>query len=260
MTLFSSALSSTPSSSDSDDLALRIDRTVALLRGARRIVVFSGAGLSKASGIPTYRDADGLWMSQNALKFSHADDLARDPGGFTKFWAQRLSLIETASPNPGHLALAQLQRLRPATRLITQNVDGLLGKAGGQDVLELHGSLRRWRCDHCGNRSGPWPFHRCLRCGSHARPDVVMFGEMLNAGVLLDAQVAAQESDLFLVVGSTTIVYPAAELPKLAMARGARLVTLNIEPLPHLDDAAAVVLRGASEELLPRLLAGMVGD
>ncbi|MDZ4355115.1 MAG: Sir2 family NAD-dependent protein deacetylase, partial [Variovorax sp.] len=108
MTLFSSALSSF---SSSDDLALRIDRTVALLRGARRIVVFSGAGLSKASGIPTYRDADGLWMSQNALKFSHADDLARDPGGFTKFWAQRLSLIETASPNPGHLALAQLQRL-----------------------------------------------------------------------------------------------------------------------------------------------------
>jgi NAD-dependent deacetylase len=161
-------------------------------------------------------------------------------------------------PNPGHRALAQLQRLRPATRLVTQNVDGLLTQAGGLDVLELHGSLRRWRCDHCGNRSGPWPFHRCLRCGSHARPDVVMFGEMLNPGVLLEAQVAAQESDLFLVVGSTAIVYPAAELPELAMARGSQLVTLNLEPLPHLDDAAAVVLRGASEDLLPQLLAGMV--
>jgi NAD-dependent deacetylase len=152
-----------------------------------------------------------------------------------------------------------LQRLRPATRLVTQNVDGLQTQAGGLDVLELHGSLRRWRCDHCGNRSGPWPFHRCLRCGSHARPDVVMFGEMLNPGVLLEAQVAAQESDLFMVVGSTTIVYPAAELPELAMARGSRLVTLNMEPLPHLDDLAAVVLRGASEDLLPRLLAGLAG-
>src|SRR3954447_17619467 len=100
-----------------------LDAAIESLRSARRIVVFSGAGLSKASGIPTYRDADGLWMSQNALKFSHADDLARDPGGFTKFWGQRLSLIESVSPNPGHLALAQLQRLRPATRLITQNVD-----------------------------------------------------------------------------------------------------------------------------------------
>jgi NAD-dependent deacetylase len=235
-----------------------LESAIALLRDARRIVVFSGAGLSRASGIPTYRDADGLWKSQSALQFSHAEDLKRDPSGFTKFWGQRLSLIESAVPNPGHRALAQLQRLRPATRLVTQNVDGLLTQAGGLDVLELHGSLRRWRCDHCGNRSGPWPFHRCLRCGSHARPDVVMFGEMLNPGVLLEAQVAAQESDLFLVVGSTAIVYPAAELPELAMARGSQLVTLNLEPLPHLDDAAAVVLRGASEDLLPQLLAGMV--
>jgi len=246
----------TPVSPDTS-LSFSLDAATALLRDARRIVVFSGAGLSRASGIPTYRDADGLWKSQNALQFSHAEDLQRDPSGFTKFWAQRLSVVESAQPNPGHAALAQLQRLRPATRLVTQNVDGLLTLAGGQDVLELHGSLRRWRCDHCGNRSGPWPFHRCLRCGSHARPDVVMFGEMLNAGVLLDAQVAAQECDLFLVVGSTTIVYPAAELPQTALAHGAKLVTLNLEPLPHLDDAASAVLRGASEDLLPRLLAGM---
>jgi len=245
---------------DISSSASPIHAAIELLRNARRIVVFSGAGLSRASGIPTYRDADGLWKSQNALQFSHAEDLQRDPSGFTKFWAQRLSAIESAQPNPGHTALALLQRLRPATRLVTQNVDGLLTLAGGQDVLELHGSLRRWRCDRCGNRSGPWPFHRCLRCGAHARPDVVMFGEMLNAGVLLDAQMAAQECDLFMVVGSTTIVYPAAELPQTALAHGARLITLNLEPLPHLDDAAAVVLRGASEDLLPQLLAGVPGS
>lgn len=247
----------TPASASAPDLSSSLHAAAQLLGNARRIVVFSGAGLSRASGIPTYRDADGLWKSQNALQFSHAEDLQRDPSGFTRFWVQRLSVIESAQPNPGHAALAQLQRLRPATRLVTQNVDGLLTLAGGQDVLELHGSLRRWRCDHCGNRSGPWPFHRCLRCGSHARPDVVMFGEMLNAGVLLDAQVAAQECDLFVVVGSTTIVYPAAELPQTALAHGAKLVTLNLEPLPHLDDAASVVLRGASEDLLPKLLAGL---
>jgi NAD-dependent deacetylase len=234
-----------------------IESAIALLAAARRIVVFSGAGLSRASGIPTYRDADGLWMNRDALQFSHADDLRRDPKGFSRFWAERLATVEAAAPNAGHHALAQLQRLRPATRLVTQNVDGLLSIAGGLDVLELHGSLRRWRCDHCGNRQGPWPFQRCLRCASRARPDVVMFGETLNPGVLLDAQAAAQESDLFMVVGSTAIVYPAAELPELALARGARLITLNMEPLPQLDAAAAVVLRGASEELLPRLLAGL---
>ena len=247
----------TPAVPDLPDLSASLQHAADLLRNARRIVVFSGAGLSRASGIPTYRDADGLWKSQNALQFSHAEDIERDPSGFTRFWAQRLSVIESAQPNPGHAALAQLQRLRPATRLVTQNVDGLLTLAGGQDVLELHGSLRRWRCDRCGNRSGPWPFHRCLRCGSHARPDVVMFGEMLNPGVLLDAQVAAQECDLFLVVGSTAIVYPAAELPQAALSHGARLVTLNLEPLPHLDDAASAVLRGASEDLLPKLLTGL---
>lgn len=238
-----------------------LESAIALLRAARRIVVFSGAGLSKASGIPTYRDTDGLWKHQSALQFSHAEDLKRDPSGFVKFWSQRVSVVESAAPNPGHEALAQLQRLRPATRLVTQNVDGLLTRAGGLDVLELHGSLRRWRCDRCGNRSGnrsgPWPFHRCLRCGARARPDVVMFGEMLNPGVLLEAQVAAKESDLFMVVGSTAIVYPAAELPELAMAHGSRLITLDMEPLPHLDDAASVVLRGASEDLLPQLLAGL---
>ena len=233
-----------------------LDTATELLRDARRIVVFSGAGLSKASGIPTYRDADGLWMNQSAVQFSHVDDLERDPAGFSKFWAQRLAVAEAAKPNPGHLALAQLQRLRPSTRLITQNVDGLLTLAGGMDVLELHGSLRRWRCDHCGNRRGPWLFQRCTRCGSRARPDVVMFGEMLNQGVLLDAQTAALEADAFVVVGSTAVVYPAADLPLQALSRGGRLITLNVEPL-HLDTSASAVLRGASEDLLPRLLAGL---
>lgn len=227
-----------------------------LLRSARRIVVFSGAGLSKASGIPTYRDADGLWMNQEAVRFSHAEDLERDPAGFTRFWAQRLLAVEEARPNPGHLALAQLQRLRPSTRLVTQNVDGLLTRAGAADVLELHGSLRRWRCDHCGNRRGPWLFHRCIRCGQRARPDVVMFGEMLNKGVLLDAQVAAQESDVFLLVGSTAVVYPAADLPQQALVNGGQLITLNAEPLA-LDHSATAVLHGKAEELLPLLVEGV---
>lgn len=235
---------------------MAFEAAIELLRSARRIAVLSGAGLSKASGIPTYRDTDGLWTSRDSLRFSHADDLQRDPAGFTKFWAGRQALVEAAEPNPGHLALAQLQRLRPATRLITQNVDGLLTLAGGLDVLELHGSLRRWRCDHCGNRRGPWLFSRCIRCGNRARPDVVMFGEMLNKGVLLDAQVAAQEADVFMVVGSTAIVYPAAELPELSIANGGQLITLNTEAL-QLDASAAAALHGRAEELLPRLVAGL---
>jgi NAD-dependent deacetylase len=228
------------------------------MANARRIAVLSGAGLSKASGIPTYRDRGGLWADRQVQRFSHADELARDPAGFSRFWAERLRAVESAEPNPGHYALARLQRLRPATRLITQNVDGLLGLAGGLDVLELHGSLRRWRCDHCGNRSGPWPLQRCLRCGRRARPDVVMFGEKLNPGVLLDAQSAAEECDCFLVVGTTAVVYPAAELPVLALSAGAQLITLNIEAM-QLDDSALIALHGPAEELLPRLVDRLAG-
>lgn len=129
------------------DLSLSIQKAQALLRQAGRIAVLSGAGLSKASGIPTYRDADGLWKQKDALRFSHADDLARDPGGYCDFWAAQLDNITRARPNAGHEALVELQALRPGTTLITQNVDGLLSEAGAQGVLELHGSLRRWRCE-----------------------------------------------------------------------------------------------------------------
>lgn len=233
------------------------ESALGLMRSARRIAVLSGAGLSKASGIPTYRDAGGLWMQGGTARFSNAQGLQDDPAGFTRFWAERLAAVEAAEPNPGHLALARLQRLRPATRLVTQNVDGLLTLAGGLDVLELHGSLRRWRCDHCGNRRGPWPLHRCLRCGNRARPDVVMFGEMLDPGVLLDAQQAAQEADLFLLVGSTAQVYPAAALPELTLDAGGRLITLDVEARP-LDESASAVLHGRAEELLPRLVDGLL--
>jgi len=115
----------------SEGLALEL--AVELLRAARRIVVFSGAGLSRASGIPTYRDADGLWMNQSAVRFSHVDDLERDPAGFSKFWAQRLSVVEAARPNPGHLALAQLQLGEAYDRLGRRD----LARAAYQAALAL---------------------------------------------------------------------------------------------------------------------------
>lgn len=236
------------------DLSSSIEKAQALLR--QGVAVLSGAGLSKASGIPTYRDADGLWKQKDALRFSHADDLARDPAGFCDFWAARLDNITRARPNEGHEALVELQTLRPGTTLITQNVDGLLSEAGAQGVLELHGSLRRWRCDGCGNKHGPWELHRCPRCNASARPDVVMFGEMLDEQVLVSAQAAATECELFLVVGTTAAVYPAADLPVLAATHGASLVTINLESI-LIDDVASVVLRGTAESLLPKLLAGL---
>ena len=227
------------------------------LRQADRIVVFTGAGLSKASGIPTYRDSGGLWTKTGNMRFAYAQALAEDTEAFLAFWAQRRTELESARPNPGHHALAALQRAKPLTTLATQNVDGLLAKAGATDVLELHGNLFRTRCQACGARNPDADERsRCRECASaqpSVRPDVVMFGEMLDPAVLARAEFEAKCCDLLMAVGTSAVVYPAAGLLEKAKSRGARVAVINAEPieLAHLADAQVI---GASEDLLPRLM------
>lgn len=227
------------------------------LREADRIVVFTGAGLSKASGIPTYRDSGGLWTKTGNMRFAYAQALAEDTEAFLDFWAQRRAELASAQPNPGHHALAALQRAKPLTTLATQNVDGLLAKAGATDVLELHGNLFRTRCQACGAMNPEADeCSRCRECGSaqpSVRPDVVMFGEMLDPAVLARAEFEAKCCDLLMAVGTSAVVYPAAGLLEKAKSRGARVAVINAEPieLAHLVDAQVI---GASEDLLPGLM------
>ena len=234
-----------------------LDSIATWLRSADRIVVFTGAGLSKASGIPTYRDAGGLWTKTGNMRFAYADALAEDTQAFLDFWARRRTELERAKPNPGHHALAALQHAKPLTTLVTQNVDGLLAKAGAVDVLELHGNLFRTFCQACGARNPHADERsRCLACGSSdpsVRPDVVMFGEMLDPAVIARAEFEAKNCDLLMAVGTSAVVYPAAGLIEKAKSRGARVAMINAEPieLAHLADAQVI---GASEELLPRLM------
>jgi NAD-dependent deacetylase len=240
-------------------MAINLDHDIAaaaaLLRPARRVGVLSGAGLSKASGVPTYRGAGGLWTQGGASQFSHIDGFERDPEGFLQFWTARVQALADVKPNPGHHALVQLQSLKPETALITQNVDGLLTEAGAQKVIELHGSLMRWRCSQCG-RSSPMLVRECGFCGGLCRPAVVMFGEMLNADTLAEANRAAKSAEVFITVGTTAEVFPAAELPLLAQRAGARLVTINPEDTV-LDEHSDVVIRGPSEVVLPQLVAAL---
>jgi NAD-dependent deacetylase len=225
------------------------------LARADAIVTFSGAGLSRASGIPPYRDAGGLWKQSGNLRFSSADALADDPAGFRAFWAQRCADMAQAEPNAAHRAFVALERLRPDVRHITQNVDGLLTRAGCAVVHELHGSLARWRCDACGMRAFA-PCDDCPACGRPARPDVVMFGETLDDATFAAAELAAKRSQLCLVVGTTGIVYPAAGIVAKAASRGARVVVVNVEA-SDLDANAHAVLRGPAEQLVPALVAAM---
>lgn len=225
------------------------------LSEADAIVTFSGAGLSKASGIPTYRDAGGLWKQAGNLKFSSAEALASDPEGFRAFWAHRCDDMAKAEPNAAHGAFVVLEGLRADVQHITQNVDGLLGRAGCAVVHELHGSLARWRCDACGTR-GLAPQAPCPTCAAATRPDVVMFGEMLDGATFAAAELAAKRSQVCLVVGTTGIVHPAAGLVAKAQSRGSRIVVVNVEA-SELDAGADAVLRGPAERIVPALIAAM---
>lgn len=202
-----------------------------------KIAVLSGAGLSKASGIPTYRDAGGLWMADKTAKFSSKDELVRDPEGFKQFWADRAAEISKAAPNAAHLAFAELESLHDVTHA-TQNIDGLLSKAGCSKVLELHGSLSR-----------PW---------LGERPDVVMFGEQLNQADWQEARAAFTNADFVVIVGTTGGVYPAASLPKLAWLPRTKVVIINPEPT-ELDHLGAT-MRMKAEHGVPRLVKDLLGQ
>lgn len=225
-----------------------IETVASWLAVARRIVVVSGAGLSKASGVPTYRDAGGLWTENGSLKYSDAAAYASNPREFLDFWSARRNELLRAQPNAAHLALVELQNLRPSTCLVTQNVDGLLTRAGAKDVLELHGALDRSFCTNCGARDPLQEEGFCLDCSYSTtptvRPAVVMFGEPLDQKTLALAEWRSKSADVFISVGTTAIVYPAAGLAERAQA---------------VEDARSdAVLRGRAEVVLPTLLRALV--
>jgi NAD-dependent deacetylase len=234
------------------------------LRAARRIVVLTGAGVSAESGVPTFRDAQtGLWTRYRAEDLATPEAFLRNPELVWAWYAWRRQLITSVQPNPGHYALAEIEaRLQESGisyefTLVTQNVDGLHQRAGSRNVLELHGNLGRLKCFQEGvivteqqALEGSPP--RCPHCGGWLRPDVVWFGELLPADVLSQALQAVQTCDVFLSLGTATLVQPAASLPRMALEQGAVLIELNPQVTP-LTRLATFSLRGPSGVLLPEL-------
>ena len=223
------------------------------------MVALTGSGISAESGVPTFREAQtGLWARYDPQRLATPEAFDRDPHLVWEWYEWRRNLVSEALPNPGHRALAELERRVPEFSLITQNVDGLHQRAGSRDVVELHGNILRSRCSREGviaepeDRDDAVP-PRCPRCGALLRPDVVWFGEMLPAGALEAASEAARGCELFLSVGTSSLVYPAAALPYEALESGATLVEINAGETP-LSRQADHVLRGRAGELLPELL------
>ncbi len=231
---------------------------------ARRVVAFTGAGVSQESGLATFRGEGGLWGRFRPEELATPEAFDRDPDLVWGWYAWRHGAVAAAAPNPAHLALARWETLFPSYLLVTQNVDGLHRRAGSREPLELHGTIARARCERCAAErdmgeaiaESPDRPPRC-RCGGRFRPAVVWFGEALPPAVLRRAGEAAAACELFVSIGTSAVVYPAAGLIELAHRAGACVIEVNPEPTPlsRLADARLAAPAGVALPALTEALA-----
>jgi len=250
-----------------------IEEAAALLARSRHVVALAGAGMSKESGIPTFRGEGGLWTTRpdgsgGEPPMNQYQTFAADP---TRWWQRRLqeppgdfaNAIDSAQPNPGHLALAELETLGVLAHLISQNVDDLHRRAGQRSLTEIHGNRHWMRCMMCGMR---WPRQEfpvdperlpptCPQTGclGIVKSDTVMFGEAIPPHALRRCEEETWAADCFMTVGTSAVVYPAAQYPQQAAHRGIPLIEVNPEQTP-LTDLATIVVRLPSGEALPRIV------
>jgi NAD-dependent deacetylase len=235
---------------------------VDIARAARRVVVATGAGMSKESGIPTFRDApNALWANYNPEDLATRRGFRRDPALVWRWYAERRAMIAAARPHEGHVALARWEERCESFVVLTQNIDGLHAAAGSRNVVELHGNIFRYKCfDNDHACEGPFPDDevppRCA-CGSSIRPAVVWFGESLDPAHLEAADAALSSCDLLVVVGTSGLVYPAAGFAFAAKESGARVIEVNPER-SQLTETADVFVAGGAKSILPEL-AGQSG-
>ena len=244
----------------SHDLPLEL---IDALRNANKVAVLTGAGTSAESKIPTFRDAmTGLWASFSPEELATPEAFARNPRMVWGWYAFRREMCARALPNPGHLALAELEKRFEQFTLTTQNVDGLHQRAGSQRVFELHGSIARVKCADTGRVlegnipecDEPPPLHP--ETGGMLRPDVVWFGEPLPEQAIMDSWEAALEADVYFTIGTSALVYPAAGLPIKARRGGAVVVEINPQETPF-TEMSTFHLRGKSGEVLPAIVTAL---
>lgn len=225
----------------------------AALADAEHVAVLTGAGLSAASGLATFRGAGGLWRSYRAQDLATPDAYARDPDLVWAWYFERFTQVMAVKPNRAHVLLAALATSTRRVTLVTQNVDGLQQRAGSRDVLEMHGNLTESRCERCGNLAplslGTTLPPTCPVCGNRMRPNVVWFGERLSEVVLERAAAAFSGADVALIIGTSGVVEPAASLGFLALGSGALVAEINPEPTPLSAEASLFLQKDAAEGL-----------
>lgn len=227
------------------------------LKLSENVAVLTGAGISAESGVPTFRGKDGLWRKLRPEELATPEAFKANPRLVWEWYDWRRQTISRLNPNPGHFAIAEMEKRVREFTLITQNVDGLHQAAGSKNIIELHGNIWNVRCVSCGkvfeNVDVPIKILPFCKCGGILRPDVVWFGEMLSDNNLTKAFVASDNCDIMLVIGTSAVVHPAASLALRAKDEGAFIVEINTENTP-LSASADVALLGKAGEILPQLL------
>jgi len=231
-----------------------IEQAIGLIRRSHRIVAFSGAGISTEAGIPDFRSDGGLWENAALMELMSAPGFRRNPAGFYQAAMQLMPNLRRAKPTKAHELLALLEARGHLTAIITQNIDGLHQAAGSKIVHEIHGSFRTGRCVGCKTEFEMTEFFdrlereeidlpTCPACQSPIKPDVVLFGDLLPLETWNRSMAAIEHCDLMIVLGSSLVVHPAAKLPDLALANGAKLLLVNREATDY-DSLATLVVRG----------------
>lgn len=230
---------------------------VNVLQDARHVCILTGAGVSAESGVPTFRDAqDGLWAKYEPQDLATPEAFLADPALIWRWYRWRRELVAEAQPNPGHYAIAKLAELVPQVTLITQNVDGLHQRAGSENVIEFHGNIFEDRCFADGTlhtADDKMEIPTCPDCGADLRPGVVWFGEAIPETASSESYTAASDCDVFLSIGTSSLVYPAAGLADLAKTSGASVVEVNPDPTAHAANFDFIIA-GNSELVMPELI------
>jgi NAD-dependent deacetylase len=242
---------------------LTFEQARQLIANSSRIVGFTGAGISTESGIPDFRSPNGIWANNRIIEYS---EFVSSRAGRVEYWRQKVAMwpeMRDAQPNAGHLAFTELERRGKLRAMITQNIDGLHQRAGNTRVIELHGTTAEAECLTCGTRitmdaaiarvEAGHPAPECDGCGGLLKPATVSFGQSMPALAMRAAVESCQDCDVFLAVGSSLVVYPAASLPELAKQSGAALIIINRTPTP-LDGIADLVVSEEIGKALPKLV------
>ncbi len=244
---------------------INIARAVEIIQSANNIIALTGAGISTESGIPDFRSAGGLWQKYNPAEYATIQAFHSNPEKVWRMLFDMVELTRTAKPNPGHHALAELERLDLLRCIITQNIDNLHQEAGSRNIIEYHGNVSRLECLRCGRLFDDSEFNmadviavgnppRCPDCDAVLKPTVIFFGETIPHEAMARSQEAAQEADVVIVVGTSAVVYPAAGIPLIAKQNNAAIIEFNVETTDLTRFATDVFIQGLAGTTLPELV------